>query len=76
MDRVYHVDDYKSMAIDLLCLASNLKVIYAISNFGSIDEVKALVRAAAILTRIGNTIPSEPLVIDDTPFSKVVNSKH
>lgn len=76
MKRVYHKDDYKSMAVDLLCIASNLEVISAICSFGSVEEVKAIVRAAAILTHVSNNITSAPQVIDDTPFKERVYEEH
>ena len=76
MKRVYHKDDYKSMAVDLLCIASNLEVLTAIAKFGDVDEVKAIIRAAAILTHISNNITSVPQVIDDTPFKERVYEKH
>lgn len=75
MNRVYHKGDYKDMAVDLLCIASNLEVITAICSFGGVDEVKAIVRAAAILTHISNEITSVPQVIDDTPFKERVYEK-
>lgn len=76
MERVYHKNDYKSMAVDLLCIASNLEVVSAICSFGGVEEVKAIVRAAAILTNISNHITSVPQVIDDTPFVERVYEKH
>lgn len=76
MKRVYHKDDYKNMAVDLLCIASNLEVISAICSFGGVDEFKAIIRAAAVLTHISNEITSVPQVIDDTPFKERVYERH
>lgn len=75
MKRVYHKDDYKNMAVDLLCIASNVEVLSSILKFGDVDEVKAIIRAAAILTHISNEITSVPQVVDDTPFKERVYEK-
>lgn len=72
MKRVYHKDDYKNMSVDLLCIASNVEVFSAIHKFGGADEVKAIIRAAAILAHISNEITSVPQVVDDTPFKELV----
>lgn len=75
MKRVYHKDDYKSMAVDLLCVTSQLKVLESIFSFGGALDVHVLVHAAAILTKIGNTIDSEPMVVDDSNIVESVYSK-
>lgn len=76
MKRVYHKDDYKNMAVDLLCIASEHRVLASIASFDSIMEVLKLIDAAAMLTKISNTISPEPLVVDDSSFKEAVYSKH
>ena len=76
MKRVYHQDDYKSMAVDLLCISSNLKVLDALYSVGDgLLCYQSLVRAAAILTKIGNTIDPEPIIVEDSDFKEHVYSK-
>lgn len=75
MKRVYHKDDYKNMAVDLLCITSRPKVMAEIFSFGSVDDVQVLVRAAVILTKLSNTIDPEPIIVEDSRFKETVYSK-
>ena len=75
MKRVYHKDDYKSMAVDLLCIANEPKVLASIAGFDSLTAVLKLIDTAAMLTKISNTIDPEPIVVDDSDFKEAVYSK-
>lgn len=75
MRRVYHKDDYKNMAVDLLCITSQIKVLASIFACGDVSDVPTLVRAAAILTKVGIDIDPEPIIVEDSEFKEAVYSK-
>lgn len=76
MKRVYHQDDYKNMAVDLLCISSNPKVLVTLFSVGGgLLSYQALVRAAAVLTKIGCTIDPEPIIVEDSDFKESLFSK-
>lgn len=76
MKRVYHKNDYKEMAVDLLCISNTPRVLASIASFDSLTAVLKIVEVAAMLTKISNTISPEPLVVDDSDFKEAVYSKH
>jgi len=75
MKRVYHQDDYKNMAVDLLCIANEPRVLATITSISSLAAVIKLIDVAALLTKVGNTIDPEPLIVEDSEFKEAVYSK-
>lgn len=77
MKRVYHKDDYKNMAVDLLCILSDPKVRRALDSVGGgLLSAQALIRASVVLTKLSNTIDAQPIIVEDSDCKEAVYSKH
>lgn len=76
MKRVYHKDDYKNMAVDLLCIANEPRVLASIASVSSLTAVLKLIEVAALLTKVSNTIDPDPIIAEDSDFKETVYSKH
>ena len=76
MKRVYHKDDYKNMAVDLLCIVSDRKVLRTLDSVGGgLLSAQAIIRAAAVLTKLSNTIDAQPIIVEDSEFKEGVYSR-